>query len=58
MMSLELTQEQAETLRQVLETYVTNLRMEIADTDRQAFREDLKKKEAMLKELIGRLSGG
>jgi len=57
-MSLELTQEQAETLRQVLETYVTNLRMEIADTDRQAFREGLKKKEAMLKELIDRLSGG
>ena len=56
MTSLELTQQQAEILRQVLETYVSDLSMEIADTDRQDFREGLKAKQSILKELIKRLS--
>jgi hypothetical protein len=56
MTTLELTQEEAEILRRVLETYVSDLRMEVADTDRQEFRERLKAKESILKELIQRLS--
>ena len=55
MPTLNLTSEQAETLAEVLEDYVSDLRMEVANTDSQEFRDDLKKKELFLKDLLFRL---
>ncbi len=52
---LNLSSEQAETLAQVLEDYVSDLRMEVANTDSQEFRDDLKKKELFLKDLLRQL---
>lgn len=55
MVRLELDRQQAEMLREMLESYLGDLRMEISQTDRLDFREDLKKREVLLKELIARL---
>ncbi len=58
MPTLNLSSEQAETLAQVLEDYVSDLRMEVANTDSQEFRDDLKKKELFLKDLLRQLGVG
>ena len=42
-------------LREVLESFLSDLSMEIADTDSMDFREQLKKKKAFLVGLISRL---
>ncbi len=55
MRQLTLTEEEAGTLRRVLEQYVSDLRMEIADTDSMDFRDQLKREEAFLKKLIEQL---
>ncbi len=55
MPTLNLSSEQAETLAKVLEDYVSDLRMEVANTDSQDFRDDLKKKEIFLKDLLSQL---
>ncbi|HEY8469615.1 MAG TPA: hypothetical protein VIL18_08230 [Longimicrobiales bacterium] len=55
MVRLELDRVQADMLREMLESYLGDLRMEISQTDRLDFREDLKKREVLLKELIARL---
>ncbi len=52
MPTLNLSSEQADTLAQVLEDYISDLRMEVANTDSQEFRDDLKKKELFLKDLL------
>jgi hypothetical protein len=52
---ITLTQEEAATLRGVLNSYLSDLRMEIADTDSMQFREDLKREEGMLKKLLQQL---
>ena len=57
MITIELDPREAEMLRHVLMSYLSDLRMEIADTDRQDFREGLKSREVFLKDLIGRLGG-
>ena len=57
MVDLKLTNEEAKELKDVLTNYVSDLRMEIADTDQYDFREGLKNKETFLKDLISRLSG-
>ncbi len=56
MIELKLTNEEADMLKDVLTSYVSDLRMEIADTDKFDFREGLKKRETFLKDLISRLS--
>ena len=43
MTTLNLTPDQAETLKQTLNAYLSDLRMEIVDTDKYDFREMLKK---------------
>jgi LPS O-antigen subunit length determinant protein (WzzB/FepE family) len=53
--TLNLSSEQAEPLAQVLEDYVSDLRMEVANTDSQEFRDDLKRKEIFLKDLLSQL---
>lgn len=55
MPTINLSSDQAEILTQVLEDYVSDLRMEVANTDSQDFREDLKKKETFLKDLLSQL---
>ncbi len=42
MPTIELTSEQAEILAYALESYVSDLRMEIASTDLKDFRDELK----------------
>jgi acetolactate synthase small subunit len=54
---LALTEQERNELRLALRTYVTDLRMEIAHTDRYEFREELKGKRAVLEEVLRRLGG-
>ena len=56
MITLELEPHQAEMLNEILQSFLGDLRMEIAQTDSMNFREELKKREALLKHLIERLS--
>lgn len=55
MIRMELTSEEETTLREICEEYLSDLRMEIAGTDRAEFREGLKAREALLKRLLERL---
>jgi hypothetical protein len=52
---ITLTREEAATLRGVLNSYLSDLRMEIADTDSMQFRDDLKREEGTLKKLLQQL---
>jgi len=52
MPQLNLTDAEATLLRSVLEDYIGDLRMEISNTDRMDFREQLKSQEAMLKRML------
>ncbi|HSG08745.1 MAG TPA: hypothetical protein VLA36_10340 [Longimicrobiales bacterium] len=56
MVHLELTPTHAEVLRLVLEDYLSELRMEIAGTDAQAFREKLKARKAVLRAIVGQIT--
>jgi hypothetical protein len=55
MTRFELTQEEAGVLREVLESYLSDLRMEIGGTENMNFREMLKKKEVLLREILQRM---
>jgi hypothetical protein len=55
MAALELTHEEAGALLEILRSYLSDLRLEIGDTKKLAFREDLKKREAFIKKVIERL---
>ena len=55
MPTLELTSEETRILADVLEDYVSDLRMEIANTDSMEVRELLKGRESLLKDLLRRL---
>lgn len=52
MTRLELSPEEQEALIEVLESFLSDLRMEIADTERLAFRERLKGQEQIIKRLL------
>lgn len=52
MVRLELDFTEAEVLRMVLESYLSDLRMEIADTDSMDFREKLKARKAVLRKIV------
>ncbi len=56
MSKLTLTGKEEWMLMQILESYLSDLRMEVADTDRKGYRDELKVEEAFLKELIAKLS--
>ena len=51
MVRVELTAEEAEDFRAIMESYLSDLRMEIVDTDGDDFRKMLKKR----KNLVGKL---
>ena len=55
---LELDEAEAGVLRETLADYVSDLRMEISNTDSMDFREALKEKERLLKRLLERLGPG
>ena len=55
MVQLSLTEEEAVMLHQVLASYLSDLRMEIADTDAMDFREHLKQREVFLKKVLQEL---
>lgn len=58
MFSLELNAEEREILTRVLTSYRSELRGEIADTDRKAFRDNLKNDETVLDKLLTTLGQG
>jgi len=53
--TIQLSDEEADVLTSVLEEYISELRMEVSNTDSMDFRDDLKRKEEILKGLVGRL---
>jgi hypothetical protein len=55
MAQIILTQEEAAVLRGALNSYVSDLRMEIADTDSWQFRQNLKREALLLKKLLEQL---
>lgn len=54
-MRIDLSDVEAATLRDALDSYLSDLRMEIADTDRMDFREGLKEQRKILEGLLQRL---
>lgn len=54
-LNLELGEEDANVLREALADYLSDLRMEIADTDQQDFREHLKHRKVILAGILERL---
>lgn len=55
MATLTLSDEEAGLLKEILDGYLSDLRMEIADTDSMDFREMLKKRKAFLGRVIEQL---
>ena len=55
MIHLELTPDETEVLSEALESYLSDLRMEIADTNSQDFREMLKARKVVLNQMIAAL---
>ena len=52
---LELTPEEIKTFKDVLENYISDLSMEIADTDKMDFRESLKARKNLIVKIIQKL---
>ena len=55
MIQLKITEEERELLIEILENDISDLRMEIADTDRREYREMLKNREALMKRIQQKL---
>jgi hypothetical protein len=55
MNSLELSKEETDALIDVLESYLSDLRMEMADTDSSFFRDELRTKKEVLDNILDRL---
>ena len=51
-MTLELTRREAEELGKVLESYLSELRMEIAGTDSWDYRQGLKERKVVLNQIL------
>jgi len=54
-MQLSLESNEAEVLKRVLSQFLSDLRMEVRDTESYNMRQDLKKDEDVLKSIIARL---
>ena len=52
MVRIELTNDEAGVLAHALESYLSDLRMEISHTDRQEFRDGLKGEKAVIEKVI------
>lgn len=58
MIQIDLTAKEREILADVLESYLSDLRMEIASTDRMDFREELKAQKAVIEKALEVLRPG
>lgn len=58
MVQIELTPTEADILKTVLESYLSDLRMEIGDTDSMDFREELKAKKMVLRKVVALINAG
>jgi hypothetical protein len=56
MASLVFTEKEVTLVCEILESYYSDLRMEIAGTDNKQVRDELKEKEATIKGIMDRLS--
>ena len=56
-MEIELDDEERRVLREILENDLSDLRMEMADTDRKDFRDMLARRRAVLGKVIEALGG-
>ena len=53
--SLQLSESEGSVLAEVLDSYLSDLRMEIADTDRKDFRDGLKQRKQVLMKVLEEL---
>lgn len=58
MVQIELNESETGLLKEILENFLSDLRMEIANTDRMDFREELKDREVFIKKLLQQLYAG
>jgi len=58
MVRIELQPTEAEVLKMVLESYLSDLRMEIADTDSKDFRDRLKARKMILRKVVALINAG
>lgn len=58
MIDVELTPREREQVIEAIESYLSDLRMEIANTDSQDFRDALKERKLALQKLVTALEGG
>lgn len=58
MTRLELDPKEQEVLRDLLQNDLSDLRMEVADTDSYDYRQILKEQEEILRRILGRLEPG
>ncbi len=56
MASLEFSQQEIDMLNKIVKSYLSELRMEIADTDQSSFKNGLRKEEELLNKLIEKLN--
>lgn len=56
-MQINLTADEAVMLREILNHYLSDLRMEVADTDAMDFREKLKQEEGFINRVLQQLDG-
>ncbi len=56
MTRIELTPEEAQALSEILESYLSDLRMEIAATENRDWRGVMKERELFIKDVLGRLA--
>lgn len=54
-MSIEFTDQERQTLRKALESYLSNLREEIVKTEKHEWRQQLHAEESTLKDILKRL---
>jgi L-2-hydroxyglutarate oxidase LhgO len=55
-MTIDLSASEADMLREICESALSDLRMEVAGTENQGFRESLKRREGFLAALLEKLS--
>ena len=55
MASLEFSQHEIDMLNKIVKSYLSELRMEIADTDQSSFKNGLRKEEELLNKLIEKM---
>ena len=56
MFRLELAENELQALTGALQSFLSELRTEVSHTDRQAYRQQLKEQEAVLKSILSRLA--